>query len=110
MSAQPEPSQSRRHWLAEAPPGVWSQGTAVVSEPETVEQYLDMGWKVSGPYVRDPRRSHGLYHDGSKITGCGRQAAGLVITTQRPTCAVCLKVWRADNFDPHDAASSGAVR
>lgn len=56
------------------------------------------------------RKVHALYHAGSALTACGRKAAGLDVKDARPTCKPCLKVWRADHFDPHDAASSGAVR
>lgn len=76
-----QPSQSRRHWLADAPPGVPSQGTAVAWKPEVAEQYRAMGWTVVGPFVSEAR------HPDEAFGGCPLQERAEDCCGDRLDCA-----------------------
>jgi hypothetical protein len=43
------------HWLAYAPPGVWSSGPVVITTLGVtlgvMQQYRERGWEIKGPYV-----------------------------------------------------------
>lgn len=70
-----------RHWLADAPPGVWSQGTAIATDERMADEYRALGWRVSGPFVPEPAR--GAVEARDVLLTIMREAAGMDAATCR---------------------------